>query len=124
MVSLLWINKKIKKKVQPKGSELKGVRTMSRKYIDCRDYPQDNKKCTVAISADSTNVVSFWNVYYFAHQQPSGVSGLKFDERCAVPSLRQSYRQPQPLGFAQFGQETFRKIIIGLVERLPSKCFK
>jgi predicted small metal-binding protein len=27
---------------------------MSRKYIDCRDYPQEGKKCTVAISADST----------------------------------------------------------------------
>ncbi len=28
---------------------------MSRKYIDCREYPQDEsaKKCTVAISADS-----------------------------------------------------------------------
>ena len=25
---------------------------MSRKYIDCRDYPSD-KKCTVAISADT-----------------------------------------------------------------------
>ena len=27
---------------------------MDRKYIDCRDYPQSGKKCTVAISADST----------------------------------------------------------------------
>jgi predicted small metal-binding protein len=26
---------------------------MARKYIDCRDYPQGEKKCTVAISADS-----------------------------------------------------------------------
>jgi len=26
---------------------------MSRKYIDCRDYPQGDKKCSVAISADS-----------------------------------------------------------------------
>jgi predicted small metal-binding protein len=26
---------------------------MARKYIDCRDYPQSGKKCTVAISADS-----------------------------------------------------------------------
>ena len=26
--------------------------TMSRKYIDCRDYPSDSK-CTVAISADT-----------------------------------------------------------------------
>jgi predicted small metal-binding protein len=27
---------------------------MNRKYIDCRDQPQSDKKCTVAISADST----------------------------------------------------------------------
>ncbi len=26
---------------------------MARKYIDCRDYPQGDKKCTVAISADT-----------------------------------------------------------------------
>ena len=26
---------------------------MARKYIDCRDYPQSLKQCTVAISADS-----------------------------------------------------------------------
>jgi predicted small metal-binding protein len=26
---------------------------MARKYIDCRDYPQGDKKCTVAISADN-----------------------------------------------------------------------
>lgn len=26
---------------------------MSRKYIDCRDYPQTDKRCSVAISADS-----------------------------------------------------------------------
>lgn len=26
---------------------------MARKYIDCRDYPQSLRKCTVAISADS-----------------------------------------------------------------------
>jgi predicted small metal-binding protein len=26
---------------------------MARKYIDCRDYPQSEKKCSVAISADS-----------------------------------------------------------------------
>lgn len=33
---------------------MKGVSIMARKYIDCRDYPQGDKKCTVAISADST----------------------------------------------------------------------
>jgi predicted small metal-binding protein len=26
---------------------------MTRKYIDCRDYPQTEKHCTVAISADT-----------------------------------------------------------------------
>ncbi len=26
---------------------------MARKYIDCRDYPQGEKKCSVALSADS-----------------------------------------------------------------------
>ncbi len=26
---------------------------MTRKYIDCRDYPQAEERCTVAISADS-----------------------------------------------------------------------
>ena len=26
---------------------------MTRKYIDCRDYPQSAKSCTVAISADN-----------------------------------------------------------------------
>jgi len=26
---------------------------MARKYIDCRDYPQTGKRCSVAISADS-----------------------------------------------------------------------
>lgn len=26
---------------------------MTRKYIDCRDYPQGSKSCTIAISADS-----------------------------------------------------------------------
>ena len=26
---------------------------MARKYIDCRDYPQADKRCSVAISADS-----------------------------------------------------------------------
>jgi predicted small metal-binding protein len=26
---------------------------MSRRYIDCRDYPQGEKKCTVALSADT-----------------------------------------------------------------------
>ena len=26
---------------------------MARKYVDCRDYPQGDKKCTVAISADN-----------------------------------------------------------------------
>ena len=26
---------------------------MTRKYIDCRDYPQVEERCTVAISADS-----------------------------------------------------------------------
>lgn len=26
---------------------------MARKYIDCRDYPQTDKRCSVAISADS-----------------------------------------------------------------------
>lgn len=26
---------------------------MARKYIDCRDYPQIDKKCSVAISADT-----------------------------------------------------------------------
>jgi predicted small metal-binding protein len=30
---------------------------MSRKYIDCRDYPQSPQKCTVAISADSVDEV-------------------------------------------------------------------
>jgi predicted small metal-binding protein len=30
---------------------------MTRKYIDCRDYPQSPKKCTVAISADSVDEV-------------------------------------------------------------------
>jgi predicted small metal-binding protein len=33
--------------------KIKGVPVMSRKYIDCRDYPQGDKKCTVAISADN-----------------------------------------------------------------------
>jgi len=28
---------------------------MSRKYIDCRDFPQTEKRCSVAISADSEN---------------------------------------------------------------------
>jgi len=26
---------------------------MARKYIDCREYPQTEKRCSVAISADS-----------------------------------------------------------------------
>lgn len=26
---------------------------MARKYIDCRDHPQTDKRCSVAISADS-----------------------------------------------------------------------
>ena len=26
---------------------------MSRKYIDCRDYPQGDTKCSVALSADT-----------------------------------------------------------------------
>jgi hypothetical protein len=26
---------------------------MARKYIDCRDYPQGEKRCTVALSADT-----------------------------------------------------------------------
>lgn len=26
---------------------------MSRKYIDCRDYPEGDVKCTVALSADT-----------------------------------------------------------------------
>ena len=26
---------------------------MARKYIDCRDYPQVDKRCSVAISADT-----------------------------------------------------------------------
>ena len=30
---------------------------MTRKYIDCRDYPQTEKKCTVAISADTEEEV-------------------------------------------------------------------
>jgi predicted small metal-binding protein len=30
---------------------------MNRKYIDCREHPQSGKKCTVAISADSTEEV-------------------------------------------------------------------
>ncbi len=30
---------------------------MARKYIDCRDYPEASKKCSVAISADSTDEV-------------------------------------------------------------------
>lgn len=30
---------------------------MARKYIDCRDYPQTEKKCTVAISADTEEEV-------------------------------------------------------------------
>jgi predicted small metal-binding protein len=28
---------------------------MSRKYIDCREHPDPDNKCTVAISADSEN---------------------------------------------------------------------
>ena len=27
---------------------------MARKYLDCRDYPQSPQKCSVAISADSS----------------------------------------------------------------------
>jgi predicted small metal-binding protein len=27
--------------------------TMARKYIDCRDYPEASKGCSVAISADN-----------------------------------------------------------------------
>ena len=30
---------------------------MSRKYIDCRDHPGTENKCTVAISADSADEV-------------------------------------------------------------------
>jgi predicted small metal-binding protein len=30
---------------------------MARKYIDCRDYPQASKSCSVAISADNTDEV-------------------------------------------------------------------
>jgi predicted small metal-binding protein len=30
---------------------------MSRKYIDCREVPQVSSKCTVAISADTTDEV-------------------------------------------------------------------
>ncbi len=30
---------------------------MARHYIDCREYPQTPKKCTVAISADSVEEV-------------------------------------------------------------------
>jgi len=30
---------------------------MARQYIDCREYPQTPKKCTVAISADSVEEV-------------------------------------------------------------------
>jgi predicted small metal-binding protein len=33
--------------------DLKGDLPMTRKYIDCRDIPQSEKRCTVAISADS-----------------------------------------------------------------------
>jgi predicted small metal-binding protein len=28
---------------------------MTRKYIDCRDYPQASKTCTLAMSADNEN---------------------------------------------------------------------
>lgn len=28
---------------------------MARKYIDCRDYPQGDKRCTVAISAETAD---------------------------------------------------------------------
>jgi predicted small metal-binding protein len=28
---------------------------MARRYIDCRDYPQGAKRCTVAISADTVD---------------------------------------------------------------------
>lgn len=30
---------------------------MARKYIDCRDYPQTDRKCTIAISADTEDEV-------------------------------------------------------------------
>lgn len=30
---------------------------MARKYIDCRDYPQTEKKCTIVISADTEEEV-------------------------------------------------------------------
>jgi predicted small metal-binding protein len=30
---------------------------MARKYIDCRDYPETAKKCSVAISADTEDEV-------------------------------------------------------------------
>ena len=30
---------------------------MARKYIDCRDYPEASKGCTLAMSADTENEV-------------------------------------------------------------------
>jgi len=40
-----------------KNSRRGGIFDMARKYIDCRDYPQTEKKCTLAISADSEEEV-------------------------------------------------------------------
>lgn len=42
----------------------------------------------------------------------------------AHPIPMQSFSEQQQLAVAQFRQETFHEIIIGMVERLPSKCFK
>jgi predicted small metal-binding protein len=42
---------------QRENPENKGGFAMARKYIDCRDYPQGEKKCSVAISADSAEEV-------------------------------------------------------------------
>jgi predicted small metal-binding protein len=49
---------------------------MARKYVDCRDYPQTEKKCTLAISADTEEEVLEAAVQHAmaVHGQSSGTT--------------------------------------------------
>jgi predicted small metal-binding protein len=55
---------------------------MARKYIDCRDYPEAAKGCTLAISADTDK-----EVIEAAAQHANAVHGYK-----DTPELREQLR--------------------------------
>ena len=64
---------------------------MSRKYIDCRDFPQTiDKKCSVAISADSAD-----ELLEVAIQHGITVHGYT-DSPELIRDLRSSFKEGQP----------------------------